>query len=153
MGFHNRGTYWSHTKLAKLIRRLGGLPATPGASTSREWTDYHRESKRINKFVNWLSDDALNGLQKFVNWPLDIAHDFTYWVNTRFVDKNHMLSTGLKPGEYHDSDTRILHGLFNTLVVFVTEEKAWMSYICDPKQKDIHCGCELCELEKIRDND
>jgi len=45
------------------------------------------------------------------------------------------LNTGLKPGEYYDLDTRILNGLFQSLVDFIEIEKAWMHVVWDKNER------------------
>ena len=123
-----RSNYWSLGKTATWLRKLGGVPPMPASGTSKEWSDYHKAAKKAAPFVNWLADDCLDGIQKFVCWPKDKLYSFGYYVSNRFVAQTHMLNTGLKPG-YHEVDQRLLHGMFETLVRFVEEEKAWMAYI------------------------
>jgi len=44
-----------------------------------------------------------------------------YWVKYRFVNKHHIVDTGLKPG-YHDVDELIFHACFQLLGRFVEDE-------------------------------
>jgi hypothetical protein len=128
-----RANYWSCSKFADWLRNVAGAPTKPNAGTSEEWRAYRKAARRHSKFFYWLADDGVDAVQNFIHWPTDKLYDFTYWICNRFVEKTHMLSTGLEPG-YHEVEQRILYGLFNTLVVFVEEEKAWMEYICNSEK-------------------
>ena len=134
--FRTRHSYWGLSKFAGWLRKVGGVPAMLRSGTSKEWREYKKAAKAANPFVYWLADDGLDALQNFVCYPKDVAYNVTYYLRSRFVEKSHFLTTGLKAGDYHAIDERIMHGLFTTLVDFIQQEKAWMEYICHSEKYD-----------------
>jgi len=117
--------YWSCTRFADWLRGT----AQPRSETSGGWHDWERDAKARHPLRFWLAEEFLDRAQDFVNWPMDRLHAVTYWINNRFVEQTHVCRTGLKKGEWHETDERMLHGLFNELVWFVSEQKSWMEYI------------------------
>lgn len=112
--------YWSCSKFANLIRGS----EKPHALSWDEWETWREESAKKHPFRYWVAEEVLDFLQDVVNFPLDVYHTIEVYIRNRFVDKLHYLRTGLKPGEYYDLDYRILHGLFNELVIYVESELA-----------------------------
>lgn len=53
----------------------------------------------------------------------------------RFRMKTHIITTGLKPGEYHDYDTKILAGVFESVTEFVNIEGPKICWDADPGHK------------------
>ncbi len=56
----------------------------------------------------------------FISWVKSIG----YHLKNRFGDRNHMLRTGIEPGEYHDLDDRIQRALACALIDYVEVECA-----------------------------
>jgi hypothetical protein len=77
----------------------------------------------------------LDGTQNILWWPIDRLEDVHTWMFNRYVSKTHVLRTGLKPGEYHGVEDRVLHGLFTELVDFIEIEKAWHHCACDKEAR------------------
>lgn len=120
--------YWSCSGLADWLRGT----AKPRSETAEGWRDWETGVKARNPLRFWLVEEFLDKAQDFVNWPVDRLRDLTYWINNRFVEQTHVCRTGLKKGEWHETGERMLHGLFNELVWFVSEQKSWMEYISHP---------------------
>lgn len=115
-----RFDYWSCSNFANLIRGT----TKPPALGWDEWEVWRQESKKKHPYRYWVAEKVLNFLQDIVNIPMDIYHTIQVYVRNRYIDKLHYLRTGLKRGEYYDLDHRILHGLFNELVIYVESELA-----------------------------
>ena len=124
----SRMNYWSDSAFAEWLRKKFGL-SNPGALTSKGWREWRNESKKTAPFIHWLTDEVFNKVQDFFCWPKDKLWDLRCAINARFFDKYHRLPTRLNPWQYHEVDTRVLHGLFETLVDFIEIEKAWMNVI------------------------
>lgn len=92
-----------------------------------EWEANLKKEKPIGFFLTETVPDFINYVAHYIPTPIS---DIRYYCRNRFVRKTHVLSTGFKPGEYHDLDERILHGLMNSLVDFVEIEKAYKSRWC-----------------------
>jgi len=127
----NRIHYWSCSKFADWVRGT----KKPVALTIEEWDDWKKENKAKRPFRFWLSDTFLGKLQNFFYFPHDLYREIRHYYDNRFVTKTHYLKTGLKPGDYHELDTRIMYGLFNELVEFVEGEQAWLNHISHKEKK------------------
>jgi len=114
---------WTCTKFADFIRG----ESKPLVLGWDEWDRWHKDAKNKRSFRYWLAETGLKKLQNFIYFPLDLYHTLNIYISNRWISKLHYLSTGLKPGEYYDLDTRILHGLFNELVDFVETELSHLS--------------------------
>lgn len=130
-----RVSYWSNSKFSKWVRNKFGASERPTAATIEGWDVFHKESKEKAPFVHWFTDDFLDDLQDVVYWPKDKLDDMSYWFYNRFVSPTHLIKTGLTKGKYHETEEKILHGVFAELVDFVEIQKASMNYRCDDKKK------------------
>lgn len=130
-----RSRYWSHSKFAKwVISTFGGVHYLE-AGTSEEWAAWRKEAKKA-KFAYWFTDTFLSWLQNVVNWPNDRLNSIRCYLRNRFITKTHYLRTGLEPGQWHEFETRLLHGMFEEFVDFIEIEKAWMMVVwSDEKAK------------------
>ena len=115
--------YWSCSKVADRIRGT----IKPDALELGKWNDWEEYARATHPIRYWIVEEAFDAVQNFINWPATQINDVRYWLNNRFVARTHALtSSSLKPGQYHELDTRILHCVFDELVNFVEVEKAWM---------------------------
>jgi hypothetical protein len=135
LGPRTHANYWSCSKFARWITKTFANFEKPSAETAEGWDAWNRENKTNHPFVYWLAEEFLDKVQNVVTLPSDIWNTFRYKTKVRFFDKLHYLPTRLKPGEYYDLDTRILHGLMESLVDFVEVEKAHMQLWSHPKEK------------------
>ena len=129
--YRSRDHYWSCTKLADWVRRtFGGIPK-PNVASFEGWNRYDKDAEAKNRFVHWLTNDGFDGLQNILYFPYDVYDAIRAYFVNRFVDKTHYLQTRLPRGEYQEIETRMLHGMFETLVDFIEIEKAWMQVVFD----------------------
>ena len=119
--------YWSCSSFADWLRGT----AKPGAETMEGWDVWKKDAKKKHPFRFWLADDGLGKLQDIVYYPSEILSRVRYYYNNRFVSKTHYMKTGLEPGQWHEFETRLMHGMFNELVEFVEIECAWMNVVWD----------------------
>lgn len=134
--YRSRAHYWSNSKFADWVRDTFADYKKLGVVTMEEWDEYHDANKTNSPFVYWFTEDFLTLLQDVLMFPSDVVDEVRhYWVN-RFVTKTHMINTKLKPGQWHETDTRMMHGMFQLLVDFVEIEKAQMNAWCSPKEVD-----------------
>jgi hypothetical protein len=115
--------YWSCGKFADKIRGT----IKPDALELGKWNDWEEYAQATHPIRYWIVEKGFDAVQNFINWPATQINNVRYWLNNRFVTRTHALtSSSLKPGQYHELDTRILHCVFDELVNFVEVEKAWM---------------------------
>jgi hypothetical protein len=125
-----RGTYWSLSPFATWLRNKYGMPAIgkgrEAARTSEGWDEFDQQSKEVAPpFIYWLINDGLNKAQNFFCWPKDKYRDLGHYLRNRFVTQTHLAPTKLKKGEWHETEERMLHAMFELLVDFVEVEQAW----------------------------
>lgn len=117
-----RINYWSTSKVADFIRGED----KPHALGWHEWDEWHKDVKRRKPVRYWLSENGLKILQNTIYYPYDLYHTIEIYVRNRWIDKTHILNTGLKPGQYYEFDYKVLHGLFYELTDYVEKELAGM---------------------------
>lgn len=120
-----KSNYWSCSKFADWIR---GTPTLP-SGTAQEWNAWKKSAKK-NPFRYWLAEELLDHIQNFFSWPKNCLITLRCYCGNRWVSKTHVLASRLKPGQWHDFDTRLLHSAFDSLVDFVEIEQAWHHVIC-----------------------
>lgn len=126
-----RARYWSCSNFADWIR---GTPK-PGAETSNGWKNWKNFARTSHPVRFWIAEEGLHHLQNFVNWPLDKLDDIRAYINNRWVARTHCLNTTLKKGQWHEYDTRLIHGMFDELVNFVEIEQAWHHVVWDEEAR------------------
>lgn len=128
-----RRNYWTCSKFADWLRGT----MKPRAETSEGWSKWKKHARASHPLRYWLAEEGLDIIQNTLMWPIDRLYDVKYYINNRWVTKTHVLSTGLKPGQWHEYETRLLHGSFNELVNYVEKELAWwhIAWSDEDKQK------------------
>jgi len=122
-----RNNYWSCSKFSGWLRNtVFKLPNKPSAATATEWKAWRQHSKTSNKIGYYVCEELLDDIQNFVNWPKDKLNDILYYISNRFIDRTHLIDTKLKPGSFHETESKIFYGMFEELVDFVEVQKAAM---------------------------
>lgn len=124
--FRGRSNYWSCSELSRKLQAWFGVSKKPWAATMDDWEEW--EIANRSKFGWWLTEVFLDKVQDVVMFPQDLINSIKIYANNRFVTKTHYLKTGLKRGQWYDTDTRMLHGMFNTLGEFIAQEEGWMEW-------------------------
>jgi len=126
--FHRtRYNYWSCSKFADFVRKIFGVPVKLNCGTAEEWVEWTKTSKITSKFIHWFTEEFLNKAQNFVNFPSDVLYSVRVYLSNRFMTKTHMAPTNLQKGQWHETDTRMLHSMFGLLVDFIEIEKSSQS--------------------------
>jgi hypothetical protein len=123
----------------------------PDCLTLEGWNDWDVKMKKDRPIRFWLSDVGFEYIMDMVDFFKDIKH---YFLN-RYLYKSHALTSDLKPGQYYDLDTRLLHSMMNELVNFVEVEKAHMEIISHSdkytrkfyRYRDLDAGLRYLEWE------
>lgn len=126
MRFHrHRIRYWSNSPTAKwLFSRVGVV--VPYALTAEGWDEWEMTTRANHPVLYNLIENKFNKLQNFIYYPFDFYDHLRSLYMNAFVTKTHYLDTKLKKGQWHEADTRLLHGAFGLLVDFIEVEKAHM---------------------------
>lgn len=125
MAFHNRTTYWSHSKFADKIRDLYKIPHHPTSASWDEWKTVEKKEKEISPFgVKFI--EFLDEIQKLVYWPSDTFKDFAYFLSN-VSHKSHVLRTRAKFGHWADVTSKIPDALMFAIIDFIEQECFWMN--------------------------
>ena len=114
-------TYWSNTKFADWVRGTKKIYA----GTSEEWNIWESNSKSHASFRHWLAEDGLDSIQNIVNWPSEQINSLRYYLNNRFSNKTHALTSTLAKGKWHEYEERLLYCMFDSYIDFIEIETAW----------------------------
>lgn len=117
---------WSSSSFAVWLRKVFNAPVLPFAETSEGWKEYEESAKAHSKILYYITDKLIDQLEDIFSWPQTQLDNFAYWVSNRFIQKNWSIDTKLDKNSWHETDQRILHGMFEELIKFIEVEKGWM---------------------------
>ena len=138
--------HWNCSKIAEIIRG----EKKPFALEWHKWEEWHKDTKQRKPIRYWLSEKGLKILQNIIYCPYDLYHTIEVYVRNRWIDKTHVLNTGLKPGQYYEFDYKVLYGLFNELVDYVERELAHtMKAYPESKYKFVNGKCSEAGLDYL----
>jgi hypothetical protein len=122
-------TYANEWKIFDNLRKRFGIekPFALEWGGWQKWETQLKQEKPMAFFLTEMVPDFIDAVAGYIPTPIS---DIRYYCRNRFYRKTHVLPTGFKPGEYHDLDERILHGIMNALVDYVEVELAYKSRWC-----------------------
>lgn len=120
----------------KIEKKLN-YPKKPAytAEESSEFQDkWMKEYPKSYKVYSWLFHWECK-IGRFMEIPRNIK----YYLKNRFIRRTHLINTKLAPGQWWDSDSKILYGMMNVLQDYVTNEKALekINWDATPEHKNI----------------
>jgi hypothetical protein len=115
--------YYAGSKPVNWLRKKLNIEK-PTALGWGEWDTWDNELKAGRPIAFFFTETLPSVLEWFPKTFIDPINDIRYYFVNRFVDKTHYLRTGLKPGQWHEFQHRVLHGCFEELIDFVEQEKA-----------------------------
>lgn len=115
--------HYNSLSLFNWLRKKVGInkPFALGWEEWDVWTEQTKKERPVGWFLTETLPKLLEKPVDFVKGPFE---DMDIYIHNRFVSKTHYLPTYLKPGKWHEFDTRLLHGMFGALVDFVEIETA-----------------------------
>ena len=75
-----------------------------------------------------------------------------YGLRNLFWCRHDLIRTGLKKSEWHDTDSRMLHGMMRLLVEFIDHEKPMERIVWDDTEYHRHVRNEFLEIRDWWDN-
>lgn len=129
-----RARYWSNSNLAHNIYEKIGIPK-PHSATCEEWDEWTTNAETNHPVAHWVVDKLFDGVQNALSFPYDVLNEIRTYLRNRYVLKTHLIETGLKLGEWHEVETKMLQGCFGLLVDFVECQKANM-HVWTMKESD-----------------
>jgi hypothetical protein len=129
--------YFGSSKPVKWLRTKLGIekPHALGWGEWEEWEAKLRDERPVAFFFTETLPDALADAANWFMYPFE---DTQNYIKNRFGSQTHVMRTGLKPGQWHEFDTRLLHAAFNELKNFVEIEQAWMQVAFDDEARKQH---------------
>jgi hypothetical protein len=126
-------TYASEWEIFENLRKRFGInkPLALEWGGWKKWEEQLKKEKPLAYFITETIPDFIDAVVRHIPTPID---DIRYYCRNRFIRKTHVLPTGFKPGEYHDLDERILHGIMEGLVDYVEVELAYKSRWCGSEE-------------------
>lgn len=115
--------HYSSSRLFVWLRKKFNI-VKPTALPWGGWAIWDRELKTTRPLAYFFTEALPDILEVPVKWVTDPINNLRYYVRLRFGFKTHYLHTGLKAGDWHELETRMLHGMFNEVVNFIEVEKA-----------------------------
>lgn len=132
--YRSRYSSWKYSKLAKWLETKAGLQP-PICATREDWRTWRQETAKKFPVTYYITRTVLPYVQNVVMFPSDVYFSISIYVKNRFVDKMHVLRTGLPVGSYYDLDYRILCAVFTSFVEFIEKEKTVKGLF-----EEIHCA-------------
>lgn len=102
--------------------------------TLEEWNDWEMFYKTNHKYLYWFTEKFLDKLQDIVLFPDDLINSVRVYTRNRWVTKTHLIQLPLKRGQWHETDDRMLYGMFVLLTTFIEVEKANLYDWCSPPE-------------------
>jgi hypothetical protein len=140
-----RINYWNCSSLADFIRGS----QKPYALGWDEWDRWQEKTKTKHPVRYWIAETGLTILQNVIYFPYDCYHTIEVYVRNRWIDKCHLLNTGLKPGQYYEFDYKVLYGLFNEISDHVEKELASLSYDKSKNYKFVNGKCREAGIDYL----
>jgi hypothetical protein len=92
--------------------------------THEDFEQYEAWLKENHPYMYWFDEIFMDKVQDVFCYIPKLYREIRWSLKNRFITKPHYLRTGFKPGDYHEIDERMLHGLFNTLQIYIEKELA-----------------------------
>jgi hypothetical protein len=152
--------YLGDNKWVESLRRRFGIDKPKWAGLG-EWDDINariRHEHPVGWFLTETLPDFIEAVYEFVTAPY---YDTRYYIRNRFYRRTHVLRTDCPPGDYWDTDERILTALANAIIDYVEIELAYKHMWCgsdevaDAKWRNGRCpelGLKYLEWEMGLDN-
>ena len=134
--YRHRNSYWSCSAFAGWVRQHFSAAPKPHCGTAEEWVAWRNKSREQNDWVYWFTESFLDDVQNFVMFPRDVMESIRIWFRNRFVTRTHLINTRLSKGKWHETDERLIHGLFELFCDFIELETAGMAMWNDENRKE-----------------
>lgn len=121
--------------MKKFLIKIFKMPPAPYALEWDEWDEWEEDLKAKYPMGYFFTETIPTVFRKiFVYRLISPIQDAIYSFRCRFVKKYYLIDTKLPRSHYCDSDSRMLHGMFELLVDFIEVELATLHIIFNPKR-------------------
>jgi hypothetical protein len=139
--------YLGDSGWVEALRKRFGIdkPQWAGLGEWDEINDRIRREHPVGWFFTETLPDCIEAVHDFITAPY---YKTRYYIRNRFYRRTHVLRTDCPPGEYWDTDSRILTGMANAVIDFVEIELAYKSCWCatDASKNAVWQACRCPEL-------
>lgn len=116
-----RVSYWSNSKFAASLRKMGGIEPQPCSLTWEGWEEYKSNAVKANPFVYGFIE-SLDKLQKTIYWPYDTYTDIRNYISNVKYHTHVLRTTRGKRGQWSDLVSRIPDAMFTAIIDYVELE-------------------------------
>jgi hypothetical protein len=142
----------STSKRVDFKKRL--FPDMPDAASMEEWDEWNNKAKE-NKLKWFIAETIPTWFAVTFQYRYE---NFISKLKSKYIRKHNIITIdSLKDDEWYDTDTRLMHGMFQLLVDFVELEKAHMEiafnmdnppkYMLKAKYRSASAGLKYLEWE------
>jgi len=85
-------------------------------------------------------------------FPFEQLLDLKYYLKNLIFRRHHIIKTGLKKGQWYDTDTRMLYGMMNMLVSYIEDEKPFEIIEWDEDDTHRNVKEEILAIKEWWDN-
>lgn len=127
--------YLGNSSWVEALRKRFGIDK-PEAAEWGEWegiNDRIRREHPVGWFFTETLPDCIEAVYNFITAPY---YSTRYYIRNRFYRKTHVLRTDCPPGEYCDTDDRIITALANAIIDYVEIELAYKHMWCGSTEVD-----------------
>ena len=119
-------SFFTDGKLVKALRKRTGIEK-PYALPWGEWKQWEEKTKAEQPWAYFLTESVPKAVDRVISAIVSPYYDVKYYVRNRFIRRSHVLRTDCKPGQYMDTDEKIITGLVNAVIDYVEIELALKS--------------------------
>ena len=131
---------WSMSRFAEKVRSAFGIEPKPYSATMDDWMCYEHKYK-WNVVYRLL--ETLDDVQDMLWFPVRTWFRIKGFC-TRWMNKTHVMQTGLTRGGYYDIDVKMACGLIHEFMQFVEGEAAYEMALIDGD-----CYKCMSEIERL----
>lgn len=126
----NMKYFFSDGKIVKKMRAMMGIEK-PYALPWSEWDEWKEKIKAEKPIAYFMTETLPIYTDRVIDAVTSPYYDVRYYFRNRFIRKSHILRTNCKPGDYMDTDEKILSALANAIIDHVEIELAYKSKWCE----------------------
>ena len=125
--------YLGESNWVNALRKRFGIDK-PQFAEIHKWEDIDARIRRqqpVGWFLTETLPDFIEDVHRIITSPY---YNTRYYIRNRFIRKSHMLRTDCPPGEYCDTDQRILSAMSNAVIDYVEIELAYKHTWCGSEE-------------------
>jgi hypothetical protein len=142
--------YFMDCKLNRYLRKKFGIEK-PYALEWGGWEKWDAELKASKPLAFFFTETVPHFLDDTVYSITEIWNKPKRYIRNRYIDRTHILPTDLQPGQWWDSDSRLVSGMRQLIIDHVEIELAWKNTWDESKKwKFVSGRCSEAGLDYLQ---